>query len=211
MEYLEIFKWVGIAILSYLGSVIIHYFLDKKVKLFRIDNQIIYFLFVRTPLVSTKVSFESEKRIDLEKLKKGIESLFQLDLNDLIKNNAYTFKIKRHPTPFRITLIESKKKTFNLVLETIGDEPFNKIGRKSLFKTISFFEEISKKIEEVSKLKRIGVQLKMDPYLKNNINSTITSGNCIITSSMISVNENCFTKIKPLIQDSLREWKNNLI
>lgn len=211
MVFLQILKWVIIGVLSYLGSVIIHYFLDKKIKVFRIDNEIVYFFFVKTPLVSTKVSFESDKRIDLISLKNKIEKSFNLDLNDSIKNNSYTFRIKKHPTPFRITLIEPKRKTFHINLETIGEEYFNKIGNKFFLKTISYFEEISKKIEEISKLKNINVQLKMEPYLKNNVNSTLYLENCIINTASISINEKCFTKIKPLIKDSLREWKNNLI
>ena len=207
--------WIVIIFLVYMGSILVHHLLDKTVKKYRLDNLLIYRLTTKTPLVSTRVIYESEDRPDLKMLQKSIEDHFLsrgFDENSILNRSSYQFKFKRHPTPFRIRITEGDiKNPFTITLETIGEDKLPYFTKNYFSKTISLFEEINNLINKKLQLRTITAEVMMSSFLGRGDNMTlITEGNEISTKKIV-VGETSFTKIKPLIDNSIRVWRNNFI
>lgn len=205
-------KYVFLAVGGYLLSILIKHLLDRKVTKLRLDNYILYLLIAKTPLVSTKIIFQSKKRPKIENIKSSIEKDFELDQNEKVRNNSYLFKIKNHPTPMKITIIEpGNTRLFTVTLETFGNDKINKIYKTSLDRTIEYFEKISKRLKDLD-LININAQVVISSYFEDNDKITYNyQNNAILSSKRIQVSSNNFTEIGPLIKECLRVWRNKFI
>lgn len=207
-------KYIIIVFVTYIFAAIIKYVLDNKVTKFRIDNYLLYLLLAKTPLMSTKIIFKTDKRPDLSKVKKVISENFDLDQNEPVRNNSYLFKIKKHPTPFKIIVIEpdsDEGDSFTIVMETFGDEKIPKLLRGSNSRTIAYFEEISKKMKDFD-LKSINVTVKISSYLDNGESMIYNyKQNATLSCNSITASSDKFTQIEPLVKECLKKWRNKFL
>ena len=140
-----ILKWVFGVFLIYMISLFIHHFLDKVIKRGRLDNLILYRLTSKSPLASTKVILETEKRPKINDIQKKIEKVFEnkrFDENKIINQSNYQFKIKGYPTAFRIRITEGDTKNpFTITLETINEDKIPFFLKGYFLDTINILEE----------------------------------------------------------------------
>lgn len=205
-------RYLVIAIFTYLGSITLKHILDKKVTKLRIDNYLLYLILAKTPYASTKITMRSKKRLQLDKIKNQIEKNFELDRNENIRNNSFIFKIRNHPTPMKIMVIEpDKEQLFTVTIETFGDDKIPKIFRGSFPNTINYLEKISKELEEFE-LKTINASVKISCYLDGDDKITYSPNNkATLSNKTISVNSKEFTDIEPMIKECLAVWRNKFI
>lgn len=205
-------KYLALVIGGYLISIIIKHILDKNINRFRIDNYLLYLLLVKSPTASTKIIFKSQKRPDINKIKKDIEKEFQLDKNEQTKGNSYLFKIRKNPTPLKISIIEpDETNLFTIILETFGEDKLPKIFKGSFYNTINNLEKINKRLSNLN-LKSINILINLSCYLDKEDNITYScSKNVSMSLKTISCNSKNFTDIEPLVKKCLKKWRNKFI
>ena len=203
---------VFVVIGGYFLSIVFKHILDKNITRFRIDNYLLYLLMVKTPTASTKIILKSQKRINIEDIKKEIEEEFRLEQNEPIKNNSFLFKIRNHPTAMKVILIEpDEDKLFTISLETFGEDKLPKIFKSSFSNTINYFERINKKLSNLN-FKSINVLIKVSCYLDKEDKIIYNCDrNVSMSSKTISCSSNNFTDIEPLIKKCLRIWRNKFL
>ncbi len=205
-------KYLLIAILSYLGSITLKHILDKKVTKLRIDNYLLYLILAKTPYASTKITMSAKKRPDLSKVRSQIEKNFELDRNENIKNNSFIFKIRNHPTPIKIMVIEPDEGgLFTITIETFGEDKISKIFRGSFSNTINYLEKISKELKEFE-LKTINATVKISCYLNEDDKISYNHNDkATLSNKIISVSSRDFTDIELMIKECLAIWRNKFI
>lgn len=210
----ESLKWIIGVFGVYMASLFIHHFLDRVIKKGRIDNLILYRLTSKSPLASTRVILETSKRPEIKKIQEKIEKIFEkkgFDENKIISSSSYQFKIKKHPTLFRLRITEGDvKNPITITLETLSDDRIPFFFKGYFSKTISYFEEIINELKELE-LKTIVVSLKVSSLLGKTENISCTYQGNSIGTNVISIGDKNFTKIEPLVKECLRIWRNNFI
>jgi len=205
-------KYILIIIGGYFVSIILKHILDKNITRFRIDNYLLYLLMTKTPTASTKIILKSKKRPEVKEIKKEIEKEFRLERNESIKNNSFLFKIRNHPTPMKIIVIEpDENKLFTTTLETFGEDKLPKLFKSSFSNTINYFEKINKKLSNLE-FKSINVLINISCYLDKEDKIVYNCDkNISIGLKTISCSSKDFTDIEPLVKKCLRIWRNKFL
>ena len=205
-------RYLFLIIFGYLISISLKHILDKNVTKFRIDNYLLYLLATKTPTASTKIVLKSKKRPDVIKIKKGIEEEFILEKNEAIKNNSFIFKIRNHPTPMKITLIEPDKDyLFTIILETFGEDKLPKLFKSTFSDSINYLEKINKKLSGLE-FKSINVSINISCYFGNEEGLSYNyNKNVFMSSKNISCSGKNFTDIGPLVKECLKNWRNKFL
>ena len=205
-------KYFVLLIGGYLISIILKHILDKNVTKFRLDNYLLYLLMVKTPTAFTKIILKSNKRDNINEIKKRIQREFKLDRNEPVKNNSFIFKIRGHQAPMKIMIIEpDESKLFTITLETIGEDKLPKLLKSSFSDTINYFEKINKSLSHL-KFKSINVLINISCYLDDNDKVIYNCDkNISMSPKTISCSSNDFTDIEPLVKKCLGIWRNKFL
>ncbi len=193
----------------FIFSQIIAFILDRWLKKFRIDKWIIFLLFIKNPLASTKITLLLKNRIDLNLLKKQLEKENKdgFDKNEIL-NGKYLFRYKNHPTPIMVKTIEPEEDgKFTLVIETYGKDKLSKFHLGSITKTIQILEQVTNLIDK-SMIKMITIRIDMSYIIKEKTILNFEESN---VSNSIKFSTKNYSEVATLIKKCLNTWKIKLL
>lgn len=205
---IEILKYVFYIFTVYILAQIIEFILDKYCKKLRLDKWVLFLLLIKTPYVSTKLTYYSKQRPNINDIRSKIIKLFhKLKINDAPRNNSYTFKLRNHPVDMKIKIIEpSENKLFTITLETLSEDKLSKLMKGSFSNTIRIFEQITQELREYN-LKNIVSEVRINYLIESEKDLIYNYKNSVLTSKSIRVNSKTFTGITKLVKECLNEWK----
>lgn len=196
----------------FIVSQIVSFLLDRWLKKFRIDKWIIFLLFIKNPLASTKITVFSKTRLDLKSLKKKLESVNKegFDKNEIV-NGKYLFRYKNHPTPIMIKIVEPEENgEFTIIIETYGKDKLSKFGLGSIKKTIQIIEQVTNFIDK-SKINNITVSLDMSYIIEEKIILNFEDSQASYSTNSVKFSTNKYSEVTSLIKKCLNTWKINFL
>jgi len=206
----SLIKWLLLIAFGYFSSIVVQFLLDRFVRTGRIDKWLLYFFFVSTPRAKTKIVFKSTQRPNIDSIKDKIIKLFAkdgLDANEKIVFNSYIFKIRAHPIPFKVSVIEpTQEGYFTVILETVGEDLLPKLKSSSFNSTINYFEKINNLLNDLQ-LSIINVNIKID--YKINISESLTFFDNVgdMTNKTIALSSREFSNLNTLIRSRIKQWR----